>query len=50
MREDGILPALMKPKNAVLLGTTGSIGVSTQKVAADLPGLTSRRADFILAT
>ena len=28
----------MKPKNVVLLGTTGSIGVSTQKVAADLPG------------
>jgi 1-deoxy-D-xylulose-5-phosphate reductoisomerase len=27
----------MKPKNVVLLGTTGSIGVSTQKVAADLP-------------
>jgi len=27
----------MKPKNIVLLGTTGSIGVSTQKVAADLP-------------
>ena len=29
----------MKPKNIVLLGTTGSIGVSTQKVAADLPHL-----------
>jgi len=29
----------MKPKNVVLLGTTGSIGVSTQKVAADLPDL-----------
>src|SRR5580704_4382850 len=28
---------LMKPKNLVLLGCTGSIGVSTQKVAADLP-------------
>ena len=28
----------MKPKNIVLLGCTGSIGVSTQKVAADLPG------------
>jgi 1-deoxy-D-xylulose-5-phosphate reductoisomerase len=27
----------MKPKNVVLLGTTGSIGVSAQKVAADLP-------------
>src|SRR6058998_2225166 len=27
----------MKPRNVVLLGTTGSIGVSTQKVAADLP-------------
>jgi 1-deoxy-D-xylulose-5-phosphate reductoisomerase len=27
----------MKPKNIVLLGTTGSIGTSTQKVAADLP-------------
>ena len=27
----------MKPKNVVLLGTTGSIGVSTQKVAAELP-------------
>ena len=27
----------MKPKNVVLLGATGSIGVSTQKVAADLP-------------
>ncbi|HUK81726.1 MAG TPA: 1-deoxy-D-xylulose-5-phosphate reductoisomerase [Verrucomicrobiae bacterium] len=27
----------MKPKNVVLLGTTGSIGLSTQKVAADLP-------------
>jgi 1-deoxy-D-xylulose-5-phosphate reductoisomerase len=27
----------MKPKNIVLLGCTGSIGVSTQKVAADLP-------------
>ena len=27
----------MKPKNVVLLVTTGSIGVSTQKVAADLP-------------
>ena len=27
----------MKPKNVVLLGCTGSIGVSTQKVAADLP-------------
>jgi 1-deoxy-D-xylulose-5-phosphate reductoisomerase len=26
----------MKPKNIVLLGCTGSIGVSTQKVAADL--------------
>ena len=38
----------MKPKNVVLLGATGSIGVSTQKVAADLPdqirliGLASR--------
>jgi 1-deoxy-D-xylulose-5-phosphate reductoisomerase len=38
----------MKPKNIVLLGATGSIGVSTQKVAADLPdhirivGLASR--------
>src|SRR5262245_57044877 len=38
----------MKPKNVVLLGTTGSIGTSTQKVAADLPdqvrlvGLASR--------
>ncbi len=38
----------MKPKNVVLLGCTGSIGVSTQKVAADLPdhvrlvGLASR--------
>ncbi len=29
----------MKPKNIVLLGTTGSIGVSTQKVAEDLPDL-----------
>lgn len=28
---------MMKPKNIVLLGCTGSIGVSTQKVAADLP-------------
>ena len=27
----------MKPKNIVLLGATGSIGVNTQKVAADLP-------------
>jgi len=27
----------MRPKNIVLLGSTGSIGVSTQKVAADLP-------------
>ena len=27
----------MKPRNIVLLGSTGSIGVSTQKVAADLP-------------
>src|ERR1035437_7661392 len=27
----------MKPKNVVLLGCTGSIGVSTQKVAVDLP-------------
>ncbi len=27
----------MKPKNIVLLGATGSIGVSTQKVVADLP-------------
>jgi len=27
----------MKPKNIVLLGSTGSIGVSTQKVVADLP-------------
>ncbi len=27
----------MKPKNIVLLGCTGSIGISTQKVAADLP-------------
>jgi 1-deoxy-D-xylulose 5-phosphate reductoisomerase len=27
----------MKPKNIVLLGCTGSIGVSTQKVVADLP-------------
>src|SRR6058998_1792003 len=27
----------MKPKNVVLLGATGSIGVSTQRVAADLP-------------
>jgi 1-deoxy-D-xylulose-5-phosphate reductoisomerase len=27
----------MNPMNVVLLGTTGSIGVSTQKVAADLP-------------
>jgi 1-deoxy-D-xylulose-5-phosphate reductoisomerase len=27
----------MKPKNVVLLGATGSIGISTQKVAADLP-------------
>jgi len=27
----------MKPKNVVLLGATGSIGTSTQKVAADLP-------------
>jgi len=40
----------MKPKNVVLLGTTGSIGVSTQKVAADLPaqvrlvGLASRES------
>jgi 1-deoxy-D-xylulose-5-phosphate reductoisomerase len=38
----------IKPKNIVLLGATGSIGVSTQKVAADLPdhvrivGLASR--------
>ena len=38
----------MKPKNIVLLGCTGSIGVSTQKVVADLPehfrlvGLASR--------
>lgn len=32
-----MLRASMKPKNIVLLGTTGSIGVSTQKVAADLP-------------
>lgn len=38
----------MKPKNIVLLGATGSIGVSTQKVVADLPdqfrlvGLASR--------
>jgi 1-deoxy-D-xylulose-5-phosphate reductoisomerase len=37
-----------KPKNIVLLGATGSIGVSTQKVAADIPdhvrivGLASR--------
>jgi 1-deoxy-D-xylulose-5-phosphate reductoisomerase len=30
------LPIQMKPKNVVLLGCTGSIGVSTQKVAADL--------------
>jgi len=29
----------LKPKNIVLLGCTGSIGVSTQKVAADLPDL-----------
>src|SRR5205814_6358859 len=29
--------SLMKRRNVVLLGTTGSIGVSTQKVAADLP-------------
>lgn len=28
---------MTKPKNIVLLGCTGSIGVSTQKVAADLP-------------
>jgi 1-deoxy-D-xylulose-5-phosphate reductoisomerase len=28
----------MKPKNIVVLGATGSIGVSAQKVAADLPG------------
>ncbi|HTS17074.1 MAG TPA: 1-deoxy-D-xylulose-5-phosphate reductoisomerase [Verrucomicrobiae bacterium] len=28
----------MRPKNVVLLGCTGSIGVSTQKVAMDLPG------------
>jgi 1-deoxy-D-xylulose-5-phosphate reductoisomerase len=40
----------MNPKNVVLLGTTGSIGVSTQKVAADLPerirlvGLASRES------
>lgn len=27
----------MKPRNVVLLGTTGSIGTSTQKVAEDLP-------------
>jgi len=27
----------MKPRNVVLLGTTGSIGVSVRKVAADLP-------------
>ena len=27
----------MKPKNIVLLGATGSIGMSTQRVAADLP-------------
>jgi len=27
----------MKPKNIVMLGCTGSIDVSTQKVAADLP-------------
>ncbi len=27
----------MKPRNIVLLGATGSIGVSTQKVVADLP-------------
>ena len=26
-----------RPKNVVLLGTTGSIGVSTHKVVADLP-------------
>jgi len=38
----------MKPKNIVLLGATGSIGTSTQKVVADLPdqlrivGLASR--------
>ncbi|NQU10200.1 1-deoxy-D-xylulose-5-phosphate reductoisomerase, partial [bacterium] len=38
----------MKPKNVVLLGATGSIGTSTQKVATDLPdqirlvGLASR--------
>ncbi len=32
-----MLTPLMKPKNIVLLGCTGSIGVSTQKVAADLP-------------
>ncbi len=38
----------MKPKNIVLLGCTGSIGVSTQKVVSDLPehfrliGLASR--------
>jgi 1-deoxy-D-xylulose 5-phosphate reductoisomerase len=33
----------MKPKNVVLLGTTGSIGVSTQKVVAAL------LADVVLA-
>src|SRR5438094_6596934 len=33
----GICHSRMKPKNVALLGTTGSIGVSTQKVAADLP-------------
>ena len=39
----------MKPKNIVLLGCTGSIGISTQKVAADLPdhvrivGMASRK-------
>jgi len=41
-------PVLREPKNIVLLGATGSIGVSTQKVVADLPrelrivGLASR--------
>jgi 1-deoxy-D-xylulose-5-phosphate reductoisomerase len=40
----------MKPKNIVLLGATGSIGTSTQKVVADLPeqfrivGLASRES------
>lgn len=40
----------MKPKNIVVLGATGSIGVSAQKVAADLPqhvrivGLASRES------